>query len=170
MEIKKCAVLGAGQMGGGIIQVFVMNGYDTTVWVRSDASEERAVKKMDKFFAKQVEKGRMSDEEKEACLARIHYVRNLEDIGDEDLVVEAVTEDMELKAEIFRTLDANCKPEAILATNTSSLPITKIAAVTGRADKVVGMHFMNPVPVMKLVEVSRRVTKCIIRSTKCRRR
>ena len=155
MEIKKCAVLGAGQMGGGIIQVFVMNGYETTAWVRSEASEERAVNKMEKFFSKQVEKGRMTEDEKAACLSRIHYVRYLEDISDEDIVVEAVTENMDLKADIFRTLDEHCKPEAILATNTSSLPITKIAAATDRPEQVIGMHFMNPVPAMKLVEVIR---------------
>lgn len=155
MKIEKCAVLGAGQMGGGIIQVFVTAGFETDVWVRSEASEERAVKKMEKYFGKQVEKGRMTEDEKAACLSRINYIRNLEDIKDVDLVVEACAENMELKADIFRTLDENVKPEAILATNTSSLPITKIAAVTNRAEQVIGMHFMNPVPVMKLVEIIR---------------
>ncbi len=155
MKIEKCAVLGAGQMGGGIIQVFVTAGFETDVWVRSEASEERAVKKMEKYFGKQVEKGRMTEDEKAACLSRINYIRNLEDIKDADLVVEACAENMELKADIFRTLDENVKPEAILATNTSSLPITKIAAVTNRAEQVIGMHFMNPVPVMKLVEIIR---------------
>ena len=142
-------------MGGGIIQVFVTAGFETDVWVRSEASEERAVKKMEKYFGKQVEKGRMTEDEKVACLSRINYIRNLEDIKDADLVVEACAENMELKADIFRTLDENVKPEAILATNTSSLPITKIAAVTNRAEQVIGMHFMNPVPVMKLVEIIR---------------
>ena len=155
MKIEKCAVLGAGQMGGGIIQVFVTAGFETDVWVRSEASEERAVKKMEKYFGKQVEKGRMTEDGKTACLSRINYIRNLEDIKDADLVVEACAENMELKADIFRTLDENVKPEAILATNTSSLPITKIAAVTNRAEQVIGMHFMNPVPVMKLVEIIR---------------
>ncbi len=155
MKIEKCAVLGAGQMGGGIIQVFVTSGFETNVWVRSEASEERAVNKMEKYFSKQVGKGRMTEEEKAACLSRIHYKRYLEDIKDADLVVEACAENMELKADIFRTLDENCKESAILATNTSSLPITKIAAVTKRPEQVIGMHFMNPVPVMKLVEVIR---------------
>lgn len=155
MKIEKCAVLGAGQMGGGIIQVFATSGFETDVWVRSEASEERAVNKMEKYFSKLVEKGRMTEAEKTECLSRINYIRNLEDIKDADLVVEACAEDLDLKADIFRTLDANVKAEAILATNTSSLPITKIAAVTNRPEQVIGMHFMNPVPVMKLVEVIR---------------
>ncbi len=155
MEIKKAAVIGAGQMGGGIMQVFAQSGFDTTVWVRSDASEEKARNKMQKYFTKQVEKGRITEEEKAASLARFHVARDYSELADMDLVVEAVAEDMDLKAEIFRNLDENCGPDCILATNTSSLPITGIAAVTGRADKVIGMHFMNPVPAMKLVEIIR---------------
>ena len=155
MEIKKCGVIGAGQMGGGIIQVFAQSGYDTTVWVRSDASEEKAKAKMEKYFQKQLDKGRISEEEKAASIGRIHYVQDYAGMADVDLVVEAASENMELKSEIFKALDENCKPEAILATNTSSLPITSIAAVTKRPQQVIGMHFMNPVPVMKLVEIIR---------------
>jgi 3-hydroxybutyryl-CoA dehydrogenase len=155
MEIKKCGVIGAGQMGGGIIQVFAQSGYDTTVWVRSDASEEKAKAKMEKYFQKQLDKGRISEEEKAASIGRIHYVQDYAGMVDVDLFVEAASENMDLKADIFRALDENCKPEAILATNTSSLPITSIAAVTKRPQQVIGMHFMNPVPVMKLVEIIR---------------
>ena len=155
MEIKKCGVIGAGQMGGGIIQVFAQSGYDTTVWVRSDSSEEKAKAKMEKYFQKQLDKGRISEEEKAASIGRIHYVQDYAGMADVDLVVEAASENMELKSEIFKALDENCKPEAILATNTSSLPITSIAAVTKRPQQVIGMHFMNPVPVMKLVEIIR---------------
>ena len=155
MAIKKAAVIGAGQMGGGIIQVFAQSGYDTTVWVRSDSSADKAKAKMEKYFAKQLDKGRIDEAEKTASLDRIHYVQDYAELKDVDIVVEAASENMELKADIFRQLDANCKPECILATNTSSLPITEIAAVTNRPQQVIGMHFMNPVPVMKLVEIIR---------------
>ena len=155
MAIKKAAVIGAGQMGGGIIQVFATYGYDTTVWVRSDASEEKAKAKMEKYFNKQASKGKMSEEDAKAALDRINYVQDYAGLADMDIVVEAASENMDLKAEIFRALDENCKPECILATNTSSLPITEIAAITNRPEQVIGMHFMNPVPVMKLVEIIR---------------
>lgn len=155
MAIKKAAVIGAGQMGGGIIQVFATYGYDTVVWVRSDASEEKAKAKMEKYFNKQASKGKMSEEDAKAAIGRISYVQDYAGLADVDIVVEAASENMDLKAEIFRALDENCKPECILATNTSSLPITEIAAVTKRPEQVVGMHFMNPVPVMKLVEIIR---------------
>jgi 3-hydroxybutyryl-CoA dehydrogenase len=155
MAIKKAAVIGAGQMGGGIIQVFATYGYDTVVWVRSDASEEKAKAKMEKYFNKQASKGKMSEEDAKAAIDRISYVQDYAGLADVDIVVEAASENMDLKAEIFRALDENCKPECILATNTSSLPITEIAAVTKRPEQVVGMHFMNPVPVMKLVEIIR---------------
>ena len=110
---------------------------------------------MEKYFQKQLDKGRISEEEKAASIGRIHYVQDYAGMADVDLVVEAASENMELKSEIFKALDENCKPEAILATNTSSLPITSIAAVTKRPQQVIGMHFMNPVPVMKLVEIIR---------------
>ena len=110
---------------------------------------------MEKYFAKQLDKGRIDEAEKAASLDRIHYVQDYAELKDVDIVVEAASENMELKADIFRQLDANCKPECILATNTSSLPITEIAAVTNRPQQVIGMHFMNPVPVMKLVEIIR---------------
>jgi 3-hydroxybutyryl-CoA dehydrogenase len=155
MAIKKAAVIGAGQMGGGIIQVFATYGYDTVVWVRSDASEEKAKAKMEKYFNKQASKGKMSEDDAKAAIGRISYVQDYAGLADVDIVVEAASENMDLKAEIFRALDENCKPECILATNTSSLPITEIAAVTKRPEQVVGMHFMNPVPVMKLVEIIR---------------
>jgi len=155
MAIKKAAVIGAGQMGGGIIQVFATYGYDTVVWVRSDASEEKAKAKMEKYFNKQASKGKMSEDDAKAAIGRISYVQDYAGLADVDIVVEAASENMDLKAEIFRALDENCKPECILATNTSSLPITEIAAVTKRPQQVVGMHFMNPVPVMKLVEIIR---------------
>lgn len=155
MAIKKAAVIGAGQMGGGIIQVFATYGYDTVVWVRSDASEEKAKAKMEKYFNKQASKGKMSEDDAKAAIGRISYVQDYAGLADVDILVEAASENMDLKAEIFRALDENCKPECILATNTSSLPITEIAAVTKRPEQVVGMHFMNPVPVMKLVEIIR---------------
>jgi 3-hydroxybutyryl-CoA dehydrogenase len=142
-------------MGGGIIQVFATYGYDTVVWVRSDASEEKAKAKMEKYFNKQASKGKMSEDDAKAAIGRISYVQDYAGLADVDIVVEAASENMDLKAEIFRALDENCKPECILATNTSSLPITEIAAVTKRPEQVVGMHFMNPVPVMKLVEIIR---------------
>jgi 3-hydroxybutyryl-CoA dehydrogenase len=157
MEIKKIMVLGAGQMGGGIAQVAAQAGYAVVLRDIKDEFIQRGLKMIEKNLQRNVEKGRLSAEEKVAVLGRISPTLSLEDGGDVDLVIEAVIEDVSLKREIFSALDAICPPQAILASNTSSVPITQIAAVTRRPEKVIGMHFMNPVPVMKLVEVIRGI-------------
>ncbi len=155
MEIKKLGVVGAGQMGGGIAQVAAAKGIQ--VWVHDISEEliEKAFTRIARGLKRQVEKGRIEASEVEAIMGRLAPAMALSDFSDCDFVVEAATEREDLKLKIFSGLDEACKPEAILATNTSSIPITRIAAATNRPDKVIGMHFMNPVPVMKLVEIIR---------------
>ena len=153
--INTIGVLGAGQMGAGIAQVAAQSGYAVKL---ADATVELAAKakgKLEATLGKLVEKGKLSAADKDAALARITPVGSIQDLADCDLSVEAVTEKVELKLELFRKLDGAAKPGAILASNTSSISITKIAAVTSPPELVIGMHFMNPVPVMKLVEVIR---------------
>ena len=155
MEINKIFVVGAGQMGGGIAQVAAQAGLQV---VLHDISQEMVAKGLGVISAnlkRNVDKGRMTAEDKVAVLGRIKTTTSLEDAADVDLVIEAAVENMEIKGRIFKTLDSVAPAQAILASNTSSLPITAIAAFTNRPDKVIGMHFMNPVPVMKLVEVIR---------------
>ena len=149
----KICVVGTGTMGNGIAQTFAQAGHDVLLKGRSEASLGKAHKAIEKSLSKLVEKGKMEAAEKDAINARIKDTMAYEDCKDADLVIEVVAEDMATKNEIFKTLDAICKPEAILATNTSSLSITEIAAATSRPEKVIGMHFFNPVPMMKLVEV-----------------
>ena len=155
MEIKKLFVVGAGQMGGGIAQVAAQAGIDV---VMNDIKPEFVQKGLAVIagnLERNVSKGRMTAEEKDAVLGRIKTSVSLEDAADVDLVVEAAVENMQIKIQIFKSLDQIAPEHAILATNTSSLSITAIAAVTQRPEKVIGMHFMNPVPVMKLVEIIR---------------
>lgn len=149
----KICVIGTGTMGNGIAQTFAQAGHDVLLKGRSEASLAKAHKAIDKSLSKMVEKGKMEAAQKDAIEARIKDTMAYEDCNDADLVVEAIAEDMPTKLEVFKLLDGICKPEAILATNTSSLSITEIAAVTNRPEQVIGMHFFNPVPMMKLVEV-----------------
>lgn len=151
----KICVIGTGTMGNGVAQVFAQAGFEVLLKGRSEASLAKAHKAMEKNLSRMVEKGKMEATEKERILGAITDTMSYEDCRDADLVVEAVAEDMGIKCEIFTLLDRICKPEAILATNTSSLSVTQVAAVTSRPDKVIGMHFFNPVPAMKLVEVIR---------------
>lgn len=157
MEI---CVIGTGTMGHGIAQVFAQAGHQVLLKGRSEASLAKARKAIDKNLSRMVEKGKMEASQKEAVLGNIKDTLQYEDCCHSDLVIEAIAEDMETKQEIFKTLDQICKPEAILATNTSSLSVTEIAAVTQRPEQVIGMHFFNPVPVMKLVEVIRGQLTC----------
>ena len=148
-------VIGAGTMGNGIAQVAARAGFDV---VMRDVSEEflaRGMKAVDKSLQRDVDKERLNAEEKSAILGRIKTSTELDALFDAFIVVEAVTEDLGVKTEVFRALDQITKPDCILASNTSSISITKLGAATQRPDKVIGMHFMNPVPVMKLVEVIR---------------
>lgn len=154
MEIKKIGVVGAGTMGSGIAQVSATSGYETVLHDLNNEILERALANMGKSLDKLIEKGKVQ-ESKDSILSRIKTTTKLEDFADCDLVVEAVFECFDVKKEVFEKLDSICKPETILATNTSSISITKIARVTKRPNKVIGMHFMNPVPIMTLVEIIR---------------
>lgn len=155
MDLKKAMVVGAGQMGSGIAQVAAAAGLDVILNDIKDEFVSRGLGVIEKNLDRNVAKGRMTEEDKAAILGRIKPSTSLQDAVEVDIVIEAAVENMEVKSQIFKELDQITYPNAILATNTSSLPITEIAAVTRRPDKVIGMHFMNPVPVMKLVEVIR---------------
>lgn len=155
MEIKKAMVVGAGQMGSGIAQVAAAAGLQVILNDIKDEFVQRGLGVIEKNLSRNVAKGRMEESEKKEILSRIKPSVSLEDAADVDIVIEAAVEKMEIKSQIFKKLDRIAPSHAILATNTSSLPITEIAAVTGRPEKVIGMHFMNPVPVMKLVEIIR---------------
>ncbi len=154
MEIKKIGIVGAGTMGSGIAQVSATSGLETILHDLNNEILNRALSTMGKSLDKLIEKGKVQ-ESKESILSRIKTTTKLEGFSDCDLVVEAVFECFDVKKEVFEKLDTSCKPEAILATNTSSISITKIGGVTKRANKVIGMHFMNPVPIMTLVEIIR---------------
>ncbi|MEK4762022.1 3-hydroxybutyryl-CoA dehydrogenase [Viridibacillus sp. FSL E2-0187] len=155
MSIQKIMVIGAGQMGSGIAQVCAQAGFDVKL---NDMKEEffaRGLGTITKNLSRNVDKGRMTESEKEAILGRLTKSLDINDANDVDLVIEAAVENMEIKQSIFKQLDTIAPAHAILASNTSSLPITELAAVTNRPEQVIGMHFMNPVPVMKLVEIIR---------------
>lgn len=157
MAISTVMVIGAGQMGGGIAQVMAQAGRKVYLNdINMDIVKNR-IAFIEKLLTKNVTKGKMTEEEKQNTLKNLIPSTDQHDAADCDLVVEAAIENMEIKSKIFKNLDEICKPSCILATNTSSLPITEIAAVTKRPEKVIGMHFMNPVPVMKLVEIIRGI-------------
>jgi len=155
-KMQKIAVIGAGTMGNGIAHVFGMNGFKVTLIDINQVALEKALTTIGKNLDRMVAKEKISEDQKSATINAITTSTNLKSgIGSADLIVEAATENIELKLKIFKEMDEVAKPSCILATNTSSISITQIAAVTSRPDKVIGMHFMNPVPVMKLVEVIR---------------
>lgn len=155
MKINKIMIIGAGQMGAGIAQVCAQSGYDVLLNDIEEASYDKGRAVITKNLARNVEKERMTQEEKTATLSRISKSLHLQDASGVDLIIEAAVENMDVKKSIFAQLDKFAPAHVILATNTSSLPITEIAAATNRPEKVIGMHFMNPVPVMKLVEIIR---------------
>lgn len=155
MEIKKVMVIGAGQMGGGIAQVCAQAGFEVKLNDIKEESYTKGIGVISKNLSRTVEKGRMTEDEKNEVLGRITKSLDLQDAADVDIVIEAAVENMEVKKSIFAQLDGIAPEHAILASNTSSLPITEIAAATNRPEKVIGMHYMNPVPVMKLVEIIR---------------
>lgn len=157
-EIKKVGVLGCGLMGRGIAQVAAQAGFATIARDISDEFTGKAKAAIEKSLGKFVAKGKMSAEDRDAALGNLTFTITVSDLKDCDIVVEAVTEDLELKNELWRELDGLCGPETIFATNTSSLTVAAMAAATDRADRFVGLHFFNPVPLMKLVEVVRTVT------------
>ena len=153
--INKVAVLGAGQMGSGIAHVLAQQKYNVVLFDIADIQLQNALSRIGKNLERQAKKGLLDSGDIPSIVGRIRTTMTMEDLADCDLAIEAVSEKESLKLDIFKNLDKIVKPEAILASNTSSIPITRIAAVTKRPDKVIGLHFMNPVPVMKLVEVIR---------------
>ena len=157
MEIKRVGVLGCGLMGSGIAQVCAAAGYDTLVREVSDELCERGIGGIGKQLGKAVEKGKMAAEDRDAVLGRLRGTTSLEDLKDCDIIIEAVVENLDLKNEMWRTLDGVCGPDTIFASNTSSLTIADMAVATKRPERMVGLHFFNPVPVMKLVEVVKTI-------------
>jgi len=155
MEIRRIGVIGAGTMGNGIAQLAAQIGCDVVMRDIEDSFVDRGIKSVDKFLSKSVEKGKLAADEKSKIMGRIKGTTKMADLKDVDFVVEAVIEDLSLKKSVFKELDALCRPEVILSTNSSSMSITEIAAATKRPDKVCGMHFFNPAPIMKLVEIIR---------------
>lgn len=156
--MKKIGVLGTGTMGAGIIQVLAQNGYEVVLRARRQSSVDRGIATVTKNLDKMVKKEKITEGDKEEILGRVHGSTDISIVKDADLIIEAATEDMEAKKALFQELDELCKPETIIATNTSALSITEIAAATGRPDKIIGMHFFNPVPAMKLVEIVKGLT------------
>jgi len=157
MEIKKLGVLGCGQMGAGIIQVFAQSGYQVVALDTDQKMLDKALKSVDKRFSDRVAKGKLDQAEKDSILARITMSTEMKDLKDCDLIEEAVPEDLELKKKVFSELDRICADNTIFGTNTSCLSVTDMAAATERGDKVLGMHFHNPAPVMRLLELVRTV-------------
>ncbi|NHK26545.1 3-hydroxybutyryl-CoA dehydrogenase [Parvularcula flava] len=157
MQINKIGVIGAGQMGNGIAHVFSLAGYDVTISDINEDQLQKALKTIEKNMGRQVAKEQISESDMTTALGRIDTTTGLDGLGDCDLVIEAATENAELKKKIFRDLCAHLKKDALIATNTSSISITALAAVTDRPEKFIGLHFMNPVPLMKLVEVIRGI-------------
>lgn len=157
MEIKKLGVLGCGQMGSGILQVFAQSGYEVVAVSTKRKTLDKAVKSVDKRLAGRVEKGKLNQSEKDAIMNRITTSTKMSDLKGCDLIEEAVPEDLALKKEVFAELDKICPAHTIFGTNTSCLSVTDMAAATKRADKLLGMHFHNPAPVMRLLELVRTI-------------
>jgi 3-hydroxybutyryl-CoA dehydrogenase len=157
-DVQKVGVIGCGIMGSGIVEVCAKAGADVTYVEVSDEKAERGKASIEKSLGKAVDRGKIPAEDRDAALGRITSSTDMGELADVDLVIEAATENLETKLEIFRTLDKVTRPEIILATNTSSLPIIQMAMVTERPDRVIGTHFFNPPPVMKLLEVIRAIT------------
>jgi 3-hydroxybutyryl-CoA dehydrogenase len=155
MSIRKVGVLGAGLMGSGIAEVAARAGFETIVREVDEGFAKKGLGRIESSLAKAVEKKKLSEQDRDGIRGRIRTTTTLEELADCDLVIEAISENLELKKETFGTLDSACKPETILCSNTSSLTITELAASTRRSDRFAGLHFFNPVPVMKLVEVVR---------------
>ncbi len=155
MEIRKIGVIGAGQMGSGIAQVAAQSGYQVVLMDVEELSLRKGIEAIRRSLERFLRKEKITQEEADAALGRIETTLNPADFADCDLVVEAIVENESVKAGLFQTLDKVVKPEAVFASNTSSIPITKLASYTSRPERFIGMHFMNPVPLMKLVEVIR---------------
>jgi 3-hydroxybutyryl-CoA dehydrogenase len=157
-DIRKISVIGCGIMGSGIVEVCARAGAAVTYLEVDDEQVERGRARIEKSLSKGVERGKLSEDDRVGAMSAIHGTTDYEDVADADLVIEAATEHLQTKLEIFRVLDGITRPDIVLATNTSSLPIVQMGTQTKRPDKVVGMHFFNPPPVMKLLELVRAIT------------
>ncbi|MCX6667683.1 MAG: 3-hydroxybutyryl-CoA dehydrogenase [Euryarchaeota archaeon] len=155
MKISKIGVIGAGQMGHGIALVAAQAGFDVVIRDTSDDFVKKGIGKIEKFLDKSIEKGKMTADDKKKIMAKVSGTTKLDDLKGVDLIVEAIFENIQVKKQLFKDLDKICKKECVFASNTSTIPITDLASVTSRPEKFIGMHFMNPVPLMKLVEVIR---------------
>jgi 3-hydroxybutyryl-CoA dehydrogenase len=155
MTIKKIGVIGAGQMGHGIALVAAQAGFDVIIRDTTDDFVKKGIGKIEKFLDKSIEKGKMTADDKKKIMGKISGTAKLDDLKGADLIVEAIFENAQVKKQLFKDLDKICKKECVFASNTSTIPITDLASVTSRPEKFIGMHFMNPVPLMKLVEVIR---------------
>jgi 3-hydroxybutyryl-CoA dehydrogenase len=155
VDVRKVGVVGLGTMGAGIAQVSVTAGYETVGREIIEEVAERGRATIERYLGRGVEKGRMTEDERDAALRRLHLTTDLSDLSDCDVVIEAVLEELPLKREVFAELDRVTRPDAVLATNTSALSVTEIARATEHPERVVGMHFFNPAPVLPLVEIVR---------------
>jgi len=155
MNIKKIGVIGAGQMGHGIALVSAQAGFDVIIRDTTDDFVKKGIGKIEKFLDKSIEKGKMIADDKKKILSHVKGTIKLDDLKNVDLIIEAIFENIQVKKQLFKDLDGICKKECVFASNTSTIPITDLASVTTRPEKFIGMHFMNPVPLMKLVEVIR---------------
>jgi len=155
MKISKIGIIGAGQMGHGIALVAAQAGFDVVIRDTTDDFVKKGIGKIEKFLDKSIEKGKMSADDKKKILSHLKGTTKLDDLKGVDLIVEAIFENVQVKKQLFKDLDGICKKECVFASNTSTIPITDIASATTRPEKFIGMHFMNPVPLMKLVEVIR---------------
>jgi len=155
MKISKIGVIGAGQMGHGIALVAAQAGFDVVICDTTDDFVKKGIGKIEKFLDKSIEKGKMTADDKKKILSHIKGTTKLDDLKNVDLIVEAIFENIQVKKQLFKDLDGICKKECVFASNTSTIPITDLASVTSKPEKFIGMHFMNPVPLMKLVEVIR---------------
>ena len=158
MSIKRVGIVGSGIMGSGIAEAAARQGHEVVLRSRKQETADKTLASMEKSLAKQVEKGRLSEEDRDATMARVTATSDLSLLAECDLVIESVVEDLATKKELFNELDRVCKDHTILATNTSTLPVVELAMETGRADKVCGVHFFNPATVMSLVEIVRPIT------------
>lgn len=157
MSIQKIGIIGIGQMGLGIVQIAAQAGFDVLAADQNEERNQKSKAKIEAGLSKLVSKEKISEADKTAVLAKITWTTELKDFADQDLIIEAITENIPAKEKLFAELDGLCKAETILATNTSSISVTRLAAATKRPEKVIGMHFFNPVPVMKLLEVIKAV-------------
>ena len=157
MVVKKIGVIGAGQMGHGIALVSAQAGFDVVLRDIKDEYVQKGIGKIEKFLDKSIEKQKITDDDKKKIMSKIKGTTKLSDMKDADLVIEAIFENIQVKKELFKELDSICKKDCVLASNTSTIPITDLASSTNRPEKFIGMHFMNPVPIMKLVEVIRGI-------------